>query len=102
MRSVIRLVITIGVTLWVSTSGGGAALAQTTTAPAAPGPGPETKPDLLGDLTSDVELTRASIQVRRQALVTAAMDLEPKQADVFWPIYREYRSLTFAISARYS
>ena len=101
MRSVIRLVITIGVALWVSTSGGGAALAQTTTAPAAPAPGPETKPDLLGDLTSDVELTRASIQVRRQALVTAAMDLEPKQADVFWPLYREYRAEMAKVNDRF-
>jgi hypothetical protein len=43
------------------------------------------------DLTADVELTRAAIQVRRQALVTAAMDLEPAEADVFWPLYHEYR-----------
>jgi hypothetical protein len=43
------------------------------------------------DLTLDVALTRAAIQVRRQALVTAAMDLSPEEAQVFWPLYREYR-----------
>ena len=44
------------------------------------------------EITSDVELTRAAIQVRRQPLVTAAMDLEPKEDEAFWPLYREYRS----------
>jgi hypothetical protein len=29
--------------------------------------------------------------VKRQALVTAAMDLEAPEADIFWPLYREYR-----------
>ncbi len=45
----------------------------------------------VGDITSEVEMTRAAIQVRRQALVTAAMDLEPKESEAFWPLYREYR-----------
>ena len=45
----------------------------------------------VGDITSEVEMTRAAIQVRRQALVTAAMDLEPKESEGFWPLYREYR-----------
>jgi len=58
--------------------------------------------DLLqGDITSDIELTRASIQVRRQALVTAAMDLAPKDADVFWPLYREYREEMAKVNDRF-
>jgi hypothetical protein len=67
--------------------GGGAAWAQTPAPPAAQ----EQKADEAGDITSEVEMSRAAIQVRRQALVTAAMDLEPKESDVFWPLYREYR-----------
>ena len=61
-----------------------AARAQTPAPAPAPAPG--------GDITrGDVELTRAAIQVRRQALVTAAMDLEPTEEEKFWPLYREYR-----------
>src|SRR5881296_2145047 len=93
MRSTMRLMIVLGFALCALTPGGGGALAQM----AAPQPAPQMKTDdlLQGDITSDIELTRASIQVRRQALVTAAMDLAPKDADVFWPRYREnYDSLT--------
>jgi len=43
------------------------------------------------DMTSELELTRAAVQVRRQALVTALMDLDGKEAEAFWPLYREYR-----------
>jgi len=39
--------------------------------------------------------------VRRQALVTAAMDLEPKDADVFWPLYREYRTEMAQVNDRF-
>jgi hypothetical protein len=51
----------------------------------------EQKADEAGDITSEVEMTRAAIQVRRQALVTAVMDFEPKESEAFWPLYREYR-----------
>lgn len=44
------------------------------------------------DITSEIALTRAAIQVRRQALVTAAMDLDGKEAEAFWPLYRDYRN----------
>lgn len=44
------------------------------------------------DITSEVALSRAAIQVRRQALVTAAMDLDGKEAEAFWPLYRDYRN----------
>ena len=43
------------------------------------------------DLTSDLALTRASIQLRRQAIVTSVMDLTPTESQAFWPLYREYR-----------
>ena len=99
MRSTLRLMIVLGFALGALTPGGGGALAQTT----APQPAPQMKTDdlLQGDITSDIELTRASIQVRRQALVTAAMDLAPKDADVFWPLYREYREEMAKVNDRF-
>ena len=54
-----------------------------------------------GDMTSEVALTRAAIQVRRQALVTAVMDLEGKEADAFWPLYREYRQEMAKVGDRF-
>ena len=99
MRSTMRLMIVLGIAFYALTPRGGGALAQT----AAPQPAPEMKTDdlLQGDITSDIELTRASIQVRRQALVTAAMDLAPKDADVFWPLYREYREEMAKVNDRF-
>ena len=99
MRSTLRLMIVLGFALGALTPRGGGALAQT----AAPQPAPQMKTDdlLQGDITSDIELTRASIQVRRQALVTAAMDLAPKDADVFWPLYREYRTEMAKVNDRF-
>ena len=63
------------------------AVAQTPAPPSASVPAQDD-----GDLTSEVALTRAAIQVRRQALVTAAMDLDGKEAEAFWPLYRDYRN----------
>jgi hypothetical protein len=54
--------------------------------PAASSPAP---PD--DDITSDIALTRASIQLRRQAIITSVMDLSEKEAEAFWPLYRDYR-----------
>jgi len=54
-----------------------------------------------GELTGDIELTRAAIQVRRQALVTAAMDLQAQEADIFWPLYREYRLAMAKVNDRF-
>jgi hypothetical protein len=62
-------------------------------------PAPESMPEI--DLTSDIELTRAAIQVRRQAIVTASMDLESKEAEVFWPLYREYRLAMATVNDRF-
>jgi len=94
-----RLMIVLGIAFYALTPRGGGALAQT----AAPQSAPQLKTDdlLQGDITSDVELTRASIQVRRQAIVTAAMDLAPKDADVFWPLYREYREEMAKVNDRF-
>jgi hypothetical protein len=77
----------------------GAVSAQTPApAPAAGGQAEEAKIDI----TSDIELTRAAIQVRRQAIVTAAMDLEPREAEAFWPVYRAYRTDMAKVNDRYA
>jgi hypothetical protein len=75
------------VVVGVMTIGVGEAPAQTT----APPPAVTAPDDEPGDITSEIALTRAAIQVRRQALVTAVMDFEAKEAEAFWPLYREYR-----------
>jgi len=62
---------------------------------------PTLSDDERGDMLSDVELTRAAIQVRRQALVTAVMDLDGKEAEGFWPLYREYRAAMATVNDRY-
>jgi hypothetical protein len=74
------------------------ALAQT---PAPPASQESTPEELQGGLTSDIELTRAAIQVRRQAIVTASMDLESREADGFWPLYREYRLAMATVNDRF-
>jgi hypothetical protein len=51
---------------------------------------------------SDLELTRASVQVARQAYVTSAMDLEAKEAEAFWPLYREYRDAMAKVNDRFA
>ena len=86
-RRTIMLLIALGLavsmTSWV--------VAQQPTAPAQPpatGAAPEADQE---DLTSDIALTRASIQLRRQAIVTSVMDLTPTESQAFWPMYRDYR-----------
>ncbi len=37
-----------------------------------------------------VELLRQDINTQKTAILTEAMDLDPAQSDVFWPIVREY------------
>jgi hypothetical protein len=61
----------------------GLALAQQPTPPASG----EAQKEAL----EDIQLTRAVIQVERQAIVTQAMDLTPEEMESFWPLYREYR-----------
>ena len=86
-RRTIMLLIALG--LAVSMTGWVVAQQPTTPAqPPAAGAAPEADQE---DLTSDMALTRASIQLRRQAIVTSVMDLTPKESEAFWPLYREYR-----------
>ena len=86
---------TIGAGLLALASIGGVGYAQ---APATKDGAPA---DASGDIAGEIELTRAAIQVRRQALVTAAMDLEGKEADSFWPLYRDYRLAMAKVNDRY-
>ncbi len=44
------------------------------------------------DIQNEIELTRSVIQTERQALVASGMGLTSAEADVFWPLYREYQS----------
>jgi hypothetical protein len=86
---------TIGTGLLVLAAIGGVGYAQ------APATKDNPPADANGDMTGEIELTRAAIQVRRQALVTAAMDLEGKEADSFWPLYRDYRQAMAKVNDRY-
>src|SRR5262249_61813866 len=68
-------------------------------APAAaqPQPAPSTEETgashvVSGDILDESALTRAAIQTRRQAIVTAAMDLRAPQSEAVWPLYRDYRT----------
>jgi len=76
-----RVVVGVGLLLLGLT--GQVALAQQ---PAQP-PAAETQKEAM----EDIQLTRAVIQVERQAIVTGAMDLTPEEMEAFWPLYREYR-----------
>ncbi len=80
---------------------------------AAAGPGqaqtpraePSAKPAAGGGDTEGVSgqlaLTRASIQTHRQAIVTEAIDLDPRQTQAFWPLYREYRLAMGKVNDRF-
>ena len=85
-RRMIMLLIALGLAVSVA----GWAAAQQPAAPAQPPASTPQGPD-DDDLTSDIALTRASIQLRRQAIITSVMDLEPKESEAFWPLYRDYR-----------
>jgi hypothetical protein len=86
-RRAIMLLIALGLAVSVTSWG----VAQQPTAPAQPPAGTAAPGADEEDLTSDLALTRASIQLRRQAIVTSIMDLTPKESEAFWPLYREYR-----------
>jgi hypothetical protein len=91
MRKAARRTIMLSLALGLTVSVASWAAAQQPSAPAQPAPGASAPQESDQDLTSDIELTRASIQLRRQAIVSAVMDLTPKEAETFWPLYREYR-----------
>ncbi len=86
-RRTISLLIALG--LAVSVTGWVAAQQPATPAPQPGGSTPQESDQ--DDLTSDMALTRASIQLRRQAIVTSVMDLTPTESQAFWPLYRDYR-----------
>jgi hypothetical protein len=86
-RRMIMLLIALGLAVSMTSWG----VAQQPTAPAQPPAGTAAPGADEEDLTSDLALTRASIQLRRQAIVTSIMDLTPKESEAFWPLYREYR-----------
>jgi hypothetical protein len=54
-------------------------------------PAPPASVETQKEAMEDIQLTRAVIQVERQAIVTQAMDLTPEEMEGFWPLYREYR-----------
>ena len=60
--------------------------------PSSAAPPASTPGDASGDILSEIALTRSAIQARRQAIVTAAMDLTGPEAEAFWPMYRSYRT----------
>jgi hypothetical protein len=98
----VRGVIVIAVTglLWVTASS--PARAQTPAPAPSQGGTTQAPPAAAPEVDlGDIELTRASIQVKRQALVTSAMDLEPKEAEAFWPLYREYRMAMATVNDRF-
>jgi hypothetical protein len=73
--------------------------ASAATAQSQPAPQPSTSAaattpsDVVSsDILDEIALTRAAIQTRRQAIVTAAMDLTAPESEVFWPLYRDYRT----------
>jgi len=90
------IVLMISLALVRATLGAPLAFAQ------APAPSQEAKPEeAKPDITSDIELTRAVIQIKRQAFVTRAMDLKEAEAQAFWPLYRDYRTEMFKVNDRY-
>ena len=91
--------IVVAVAVW---SGVQITRAQTPTTPSTP-PAQDGKSEAeaaKADAMAELELTRASVQVARQAYVTSAMDLEAKEAEAFWPLYREYRDAMGKVNDR--
>ena len=101
MKAKTWMVLMIGLGLVWAPLGASLAWAQ------APAPGQEAKPEeakpqeTTPDVTNDIELTRAIIQVKHQAIVTGAMDLKEAEAQAFWPLYREYRLDMSKVGDRY-
>jgi hypothetical protein len=90
MSKAARWTIRLSVGLVLVLSLAGRPLAQQPPAPAQP-PDASSPAQPDEDITSDIALTLASIQLRRQAIITAVMDLSEKEAEAFWPLYRDYR-----------
>lgn len=86
--------------VWVAATVTLAACAQHP-APEAVAPPPAEAVASSPEITNDIELTRAAIQARRQALVTSAMDLTPDESRAFWPVYHDYRTEMAAVNDRF-
>jgi hypothetical protein len=69
----------------------GSGQAQTPGTGPSPGESPAASPE-SGAFADELALTRASIEARRQAIVSMAMDLDQRQTRAFWPLYGEYRA----------
>jgi hypothetical protein len=54
-------------------------------------PAPPASGEAQQEAMEDLRLTRAVVQVERQAIVSQAMDLTPEEMEGFWPLYRAYR-----------
>jgi polyhydroxyalkanoate synthesis regulator phasin len=65
---------------------GALALAGTFTAPRAQAQAGATS------VRDEIELTRASIQTRRQEIIQSLMELSSAESEKFWPVYHEYRN----------
>ena len=97
MKAMRWMVLMISLGLVWATLGASLAWAQATA------PGQEAKPEeAKPDITSDIELTRSAIQLKRQTFVTRAMDLNEAEAQAFWPLYREYRLEMFKVCLLYT
>ena len=91
MSHAARMMLTLLMVLGIAISVVGWVAAQQPAAPPQQ-PGASAPPESdREDLTSDIALTRASIQLRRQTIVTSVMDLTPTESQAFWPLYRDYR-----------
>ena len=54
----------------------------------------------FGQSPSILELTRATIQEKRQEIVTLAMSFTDTEGKAFWPVYREWRTSNTVIGDR--
>jgi Spy/CpxP family protein refolding chaperone len=63
-------------------------------------PAPPPAEDAKAEAMEEIRLTRDGIAVVRQTLITEGMDLTPDEMQVFWPLYRDYRSEATKIGDR--
>lgn len=50
----------------------------------------------------EIELSRATVQVQRKALVAMNMNLDESQAAKFWPLYNDYQEAYRKVDDRFS
>ena len=55
---------------------------------------------LTGDVAGAVDLTRATIQVRRQEIIGSNLGLSGVESEAFWPVYHDYRAALDQLGAR--